>query len=122
MQTFQAVREGSTTLKLITSAIEKYNTAASTLLFHIFSFLREEWDPATRGLALNKNNLEENIEIASAEIQKLIDLNDQRKADEAAKIRSLHFIGKTAESICVNLKPAFKTILSVAIQGSVVRL
>jgi hypothetical protein len=70
---------------------------------------------------LDKDNLEKSIEIASAEIQKLIDLNDKTNVDEAANTGALHLLGRTAESICVNLKPAFKTILTVAIQASAVR-
>jgi hypothetical protein len=117
---FHAVPEGPTGLNLVASAVEKYN-AAATLLFRIVSFLREEWDPATSAPILDKNNLEKSIQIASAEIRNLIDLNDKRKADEAAKTGSLHLVGKAVESICGNLKPVFKTILSVAIQGSAVR-
>jgi hypothetical protein len=118
---FHAVPEGSTRLNLVASAVEKYN-AAATLLFRIVSFLHEEWDPATSAPTLDKNNLEKSIQIANAEIRNLIDLNDKRKADEAAKTGSLsHLVGKAVESICGNLKPVFKAILSVAIQGSAVR-
>jgi hypothetical protein len=70
---------------------------------------------------LDKDNLEKSIEIARAEIQKLLDFNVQTKAEAGAKTGALHVVGKTAESICGNLKPVFKTILSVAIQGSEVR-
>jgi hypothetical protein len=108
-------------LNLVTSAVENYN-AAARLLSGIVSFLREEWDPTTPWPTLDNTNLEKSIEIATVEIQKLIELNDKRKEDDAAKTGSLHLFGKTVESICVNLKPVFKTVLSVVPQGSAVRL
>ena len=120
VQAFHAVRKDSTGLNLVISAVEKYNTAAR-LLSRIVSFLREEWHPDASFPTLDKENLDKSIEIASKEIQKLIDFNDKAKTDDAAKTGSLHQLGKTAETICVNLKPVFKTILSVAIQGSAVR-
>jgi len=110
----------SSTGNLVNSAVEKFNTAAA-LLFRIVFFLREEWHPDASLPTLDRENLETSIEVASAEIQKLIDVNDKAKADDMAKTGSIHKLGKVAENICVNLKPFIKTFLSVAIKGSAVR-
>src|SRR5271154_6538429 len=120
IQTFKAVRGGSTGLNLVVSAVEKYN-ATARLLSRVVSFLREEWDPTVTSLpTLDKTNLEKSIETAIVEIQKLIDLNDKAKEEDVAKTGSLYLLGNAVETICVKLKPVFKTVLSVAIQGSAV--
>jgi len=120
LQSFAATDTDVETKTLVPSAIEKLNKATA-LLARLVSFLREEWHPDASLPTLDRDNLDTSIDVASAEIQKLIDRNDNAKADDAAKTGSLHTLGKVAESICVNLKPFLKTFLSVAIQGSAVR-
>ena len=120
LQSFAATDSDVKTKTVVSSAVEKLNKVMA-LLAHMISFLREEWHPDAALPTLDRDNLDTSIDVASAEIQKLIDLNDKAKADDAAKTGSLHKLGKTAESICVNLKPLFKTFLSVAIQASAVR-
>jgi len=121
LRSFAAVDGDSTTTgNVVASAVEKLNKATA-LLARIISFLREEWHPDASLRTLDRDNLDISIEVASAEIQKLIDLDDKAKAADEAKTGGFHKLGKAAESICVHLKPFFKTFLAVAIQGSAVK-
>lgn len=102
------------------SAILKLNQS-STLLFRILSVLSDQWNPDVDLPTLDKTNLDESIENASNAIKKIIDANDQVKAEDAAKTGILHTFAENAKSICIHLKPFFKTFLSVGIHSSAVR-
>jgi hypothetical protein len=107
---------------MFAKAIAKMNNA-TMLLSRILSFLTDQWCPKTGNMPiLNNDNLEKCIEDASDAIQKLIKANEIAKANEAAKTGTLYEFGKEIKSICVNLKPFVKTFLSIAINGSAVRL
>jgi len=66
-------------------------------------------------------NLDKSIAETSVAIQNLIAINDNKKEIEAANKGVVQSLANGAETICVHLKPFFKTFLSVAGHASAVR-
>jgi len=103
------------------SAIAKLNKATN-FLFRILSVLTEQWHPDAKLPELCRDDLDRTILDAETTIQNLLEANDRAKVQKDANKRVVNKLGRGIKTVCTQLKPFIKTVLSIAVQGSAVLL